>query len=120
MAMDPIKDGENWYQYCGSNPLKYWDPMGLSDMAIVASSFSIYSCVSYVSTVGLSISPIGLAIIAAVGTALIIHEMGWDEDIVNSVVNFIKNDVSSLKKIVNNGALGGSPNGGDEDDPIKN
>ncbi len=29
MAMDPIKDGGNWYQYCYSNPLRYWDPLGL-------------------------------------------------------------------------------------------
>ena len=29
LAMDPIKDGRNWYQYCYSNPLKYWDPNGL-------------------------------------------------------------------------------------------
>ena len=30
LAMDPIKDGGNWYQYCFSNPLKYWDPLGLA------------------------------------------------------------------------------------------
>ena len=29
LAMDPIKDGGNWYQYCYSNPLRYWDPTGL-------------------------------------------------------------------------------------------
>ena len=29
LAMDPIKDGCNWYQYCFSNPLRYWDPTGL-------------------------------------------------------------------------------------------
>ena len=37
LAMDPIKDGGNWYQYCGSNPLRYWDPLGLS-------GFVIYGC----------------------------------------------------------------------------
>ena len=31
MAMDPVKDGGNWYQYCSSNPLRYWDPLGLTD-----------------------------------------------------------------------------------------
>ena len=30
LAMDPIKDGDNWYQYCYSNPLRYWDPTGLA------------------------------------------------------------------------------------------
>ena len=31
MAMDPIKDGVNWYQYASSNPTTYWDPTGLAD-----------------------------------------------------------------------------------------
>ena len=29
LAMDPIKDGLNWYQYCYSNPTTYFDPLGL-------------------------------------------------------------------------------------------
>ena len=29
LAMDPIKDGLNWYQYCYNNPTTYWDPLGL-------------------------------------------------------------------------------------------
>ena len=29
MAVDPVKDGLNWYQYCYSNPITYWDPLGL-------------------------------------------------------------------------------------------
>ena len=28
LAMDPIKSGNNWYQYCYSNPLIYMDPDG--------------------------------------------------------------------------------------------
>ena len=30
MAMDPIKDGLNWYQYANANPITYWDALGLS------------------------------------------------------------------------------------------
>ena len=37
LAMDPVKDGSNWYQYCGSNPITYWDPLGLK-------YFSEYTC----------------------------------------------------------------------------
>ena len=33
LAMDPIKDGGNWYQYCFSNPLRYCDPTGLLPVA---------------------------------------------------------------------------------------
>ena len=29
LAMDPIKDGGNWYQYVYSNPIKYFNPNGL-------------------------------------------------------------------------------------------
>ena len=42
LAMDPIKDGGNWYQYCFSNPLRYWDPMGQADISL----FSTYKCVT--------------------------------------------------------------------------
>ena len=27
---DPIKDGDNWYSYCGGNPVMFVDPTGLS------------------------------------------------------------------------------------------
>ena len=37
LAMDPIKSGGNWYQYCYSNPLTYWDPTGLA-------GFSLFEC----------------------------------------------------------------------------
>lgn len=30
LAIDPIKDGGNWYQYCYSNPTTYYDPTGLA------------------------------------------------------------------------------------------
>ena len=39
LAMDPIKDGLNWYQYCLSNPTTNWDPTGLAG----ESYFSSYS-----------------------------------------------------------------------------
>ena len=45
LAMDPIKDGGNWYQYCYSNPLRYWDPLGLA-------GFTLFGCTS--SRVGIS------------------------------------------------------------------
>jgi RHS repeat-associated protein len=30
-TVDPVKDGVNWYAYCGSNPVGFVDPMGLSE-----------------------------------------------------------------------------------------
>lgn len=36
LAMDPIKDGLNWYQYCLSNPTTNWDPTGTMAVALVA------------------------------------------------------------------------------------
>ena len=29
MTEDPIRDGLNWYAYCGGNPVNAWDPSGL-------------------------------------------------------------------------------------------
>ena len=29
ISEDPIKDGVNWYAYCGGNPVMFWDPRGL-------------------------------------------------------------------------------------------
>ncbi len=34
MAMDPMKDGGNWYQYVYSNPIAYMDPDGLFAIVI--------------------------------------------------------------------------------------
>ena len=34
LAIDPIKDGGNWYQYCFSNPTTYYDPNGLTVIAV--------------------------------------------------------------------------------------
>jgi RHS repeat-associated protein len=30
MALDPIRDGTNWYMYAGNNPTRYTDPLGLA------------------------------------------------------------------------------------------
>ena len=30
ISEDPIKDGLNWYSYCGGNPVMFWDKLGLS------------------------------------------------------------------------------------------
>jgi RHS repeat-associated protein len=29
LTEDPVKDGLNWYQYCGSDPVNFVDPFGL-------------------------------------------------------------------------------------------
>ena len=44
LAMDPVKDGGNWYQYCYGDPINYFDPNGLWVLAFgyeVALSFGI-------------------------------------------------------------------------------
>ena len=32
ISEDPIKDGYNWYSYCGGNPVMFVDPSGLIDI----------------------------------------------------------------------------------------
>ena len=36
MAVDSIKDGFNWYQYCYSSPVKYYDPNGELPVPVIA------------------------------------------------------------------------------------
>jgi RHS repeat-associated protein len=31
---DSIKDGLNWYGYCGNNPVNFWDPSGMEFLAV--------------------------------------------------------------------------------------
>ncbi len=33
LTRDPIKDGRNWYAYCGNNPVAYADPTGLLEVS---------------------------------------------------------------------------------------
>ncbi|MEJ6950987.1 RHS repeat-associated core domain-containing protein [Natronospora cellulosivora (SeqCode)] len=34
MTPDPIRDGMNWYQYCFSDPVNLWDPLGLKTWVV--------------------------------------------------------------------------------------
>ena len=34
MTEDPIRDGLNWYTYCGNNPVMFVDPSGLVDVML--------------------------------------------------------------------------------------
>ena len=36
---DPIKDGLNWYVYCGNNPVNRWDPLGLEYLVVSGSEY---------------------------------------------------------------------------------
>ena len=41
LSEDPIRDGFNWYTYCGDNPIKFVDPWGLLKIDNFSSSISI-------------------------------------------------------------------------------
>lgn len=89
LAMDPIKDGGNWYQYCFSNPLRYWDPTGLMGELVAATTeFAIAGCGMAAATYGsasIVIPPVGIAIIVLIVGGIIIHETGIDDIIANGV-----------------------------------
>ncbi|MEI3163790.1 MAG: RHS repeat-associated core domain-containing protein [Lachnospirales bacterium] len=39
ISEDPIKDGVNWYSYCGVNPINRIDPLGLDDYISYTNDF---------------------------------------------------------------------------------
>lgn len=39
VSEDPIKDGNNWYVYCGNNPLCFLDPTGM-----VVTTWDLQNC----------------------------------------------------------------------------
>ena len=39
---DPVKDGDNWYVYCGNNPVNAIDPWGLDAIVLTTSTSSVY------------------------------------------------------------------------------
>ena len=100
MAMDPVKDGGNWYQYCYGNPLKYWDPLGMS--ALAAGTFMVYGCNGVAAAAGISVAPVAGAIIVTVVVAgIIIEWTGLDETIedgVSSIADSISDFLASKKK----------------------
>ena len=62
LAMDPIKDGNNWYQYCNSNPLRYWDPTGLKFFDLYACSASSLGIADFFTGIGDAIQSFGNSI----------------------------------------------------------
>ena len=46
-AEDPVRDGLNWYTYCANNPVRYYDPSGLSFIETVKNWFSGFGMLYY-------------------------------------------------------------------------
>ena len=42
LSEDPIKDGMNWYSYCGDDPVNAWDPIGLSYEEVINALNGLY------------------------------------------------------------------------------
>ena len=41
LSEDPIRDGNNWYIYCGSNPVNFIDPFGLEYIVVSGSEENV-------------------------------------------------------------------------------
>jgi RHS repeat-associated protein len=42
LSEDPIRDGLNWYTYCGNNPLRFFDPTGLEPKELRQLVYEVY------------------------------------------------------------------------------
>ena len=89
LAMDPIKDGDNWYQYCNSSPVTYMDPDGA--MAVNTLNFisDMYNAgwldAEYMTALVLTFNanniPLGFHEIAQIETAAQLHAMGLQTEL---------------------------------------
>ena len=80
LAMDPIKDGGNWYQYCYSSPVVYYDPDGRIATAIIVGTVTKF-------VVGATVSGIASVIGQAVN---------YDKENGKINVDFGKVDISDV------------------------
>ena len=80
LAMDPIKDGDNWYQYCYSSPVVYYDPDGRIATAIIVGTVTKF-------VVGATVSGIASVIGQAVN---------YDKENGKINVDFGKVDISDV------------------------
>jgi RHS repeat-associated protein len=87
---DPARDGSNWYEYCGNNPLVRIDPTGKTDAAALEQA-------------GQNLGPYG--VIFAVATAYVIDpnfRQGINDtvvDVCNLAVDSIKNTISTVQAV---------------------
>ena len=93
LAMDPIKDGGNWYQYCFSNPVTFVDWLGLA-----ASKFSPYGCGSLSAGLSAALDASNVDIIA------VIRELSVVNTYTLSLVEFVKLRETLRLELYNNGA----------------
>lgn len=86
MAMDPIKDGLNWYQYVYSNPIGNFDPTGNMGVKLLNTFSDLYNngiltsgqVTALTEFVNLGNLKTGTHEIAQIQTAKQLHEMGFD------------------------------------------
>lgn len=89
MAMDPIKDGLNWYQYTYSNPIIYFDPNGNMPVDLLNHISDAYNqgklnskqVTVLVEAFNLGNLYTGLHEIAQVHTANQLYNMGYDTEL---------------------------------------
>ena len=102
---DPIKDGNNWYAYCGNNPVNLTDPTGtiaIVDDAILfygggvlLASFTMAEWNAYINT------PAGKAFIVQVDK-VVYNGVTYIGDKIGSFIDWTKNAVSAVEEAAAN------------------
>jgi len=95
--VDPIKDGINWYAYCGNNPIVFVDPSGLTEVGLRAYAESYGASVSWDAKTGkATVSYHGITKSYAERT----NEEGRmviDDSVLNNTFGFSTNPISIVK-----------------------
>ena len=90
--MDPIKDGGNWYQYCYSSPVVYYDPDGEIATTIIVGTITKF-------VVGAAASAVASVVGQAVNYDTTSHKIEVDfsnVDVTDVIVDAVSGGVSSV------------------------
>ena len=113
---DPIRDGLNWYTYCGNNPVLFIDPWGLERIVLSAGAYNNKTNKTYqFEFIDSSLKQIELWIGGGSNPAeitLLVTNLGWSSQNITDIEYAAKsygvniswiNDVSDITSYINTG-----------------
>jgi glycogen synthase len=101
MTEDPVKDGMNWYQYCGSDPVNWVDPLGLVCGEAVADPNSAKAIIDGLKAAA-AVAAIEPTIIGEIAVGVAVVSALTNEDVREQIKEELTNIYNSVKDSILN------------------